>query len=685
MTTQRSRVDQNDEPNDRLKIAIDCSIPDSITTDKTPLIVSPIEGDDPALLAPPRRPFKKRLRQITSVKEVLQLLEDVDDVDLIFKEEDDEDLDELASSPPILERQNASVYAATASHRIAFEKQASSSSTLPLLLPSSAPKTFFNGRGSLPTVLAPVFPSIPCSNKSIRDLLPDNISTEQLDPLSSPLSRRPSKALYPSLECMEDLPENDVLIAMQGWRENSSPNPSPSPTKKLCHRDASIRSSPRTTTPGRVTPTPVAMNHPASLLLASGTTKSSRTSYEQVLIQRDSQRSLGFHNAPTSTQASALQTCGVAYERQSFQLEIEPNQAEYILVESRSCPRANHAGFELPDFLRTEEGRRTATVQDVVDILVIPHRQPATTAPKKPPPSSCAPIGDIFLNLSNEPVALKKPPPSSTMDVPNSASPAPPKEFITRSRPVGKATAPLRLHPLELSYTSDRKAPPSDSPPPLGSAQYWMQARQSCRELPPYARQVVGGGTAAAAGEHGVATSRTSRSQYATQPSQSCREVDTCARLWGRQRPLPHDYCRPEHSPILFPSNLQYRNPCGESSGSCSAIVPTNDVIFSEIQPLHLPIDRNIPHHHHVDVHKSGKSQVANSPNFFFSERRFVASPGDQKPRFKPKSPIDDICFSPVSPKTSKVVRNALQKAPRRVSDFSSTSVFDHFGLDKEI
>jgi hypothetical protein len=193
--------------------------------------VSPIEDG----VAAYRRPFKKRLRHIGIISSSWRSLEDSDD---------DEEQD-LASIPPILVRQHATVYTVTAVHAALLLQF---SSSFKYLLPYSSPR--------------PVFTTSPC----IDSCSFGNMANEHLrrDPASSAKIEVPESwsalrlggcrrraTLYPSALQVQGLVEHDhedqndgfPLFASEGLirdydakskRDSMKKSASPTPTKKHC-------------------------------------------------------------------------------------------------------------------------------------------------------------------------------------------------------------------------------------------------------------------------------------------------------------------------------------------------------------------------------------------------------------------------------------------------------------------
>jgi hypothetical protein len=94
--------------------------------------------------------------------------------------------------------------------------------------------------------------------------------------------------------------------------------------------------------------------------------------------------------------------------------------------------------------------------------------------------------------------------------------------------------------------------------------------------------------------------------------------------------------------------------PPNQSSRHCTAFIPLTDMVLN-----------GSPHAQDLD-----KKPAPSPAKFSNTPPRCMPSPGDQKPLYKP-SPMEDICFSPVS-SSRKLSKSGPHKAPRRVSNNAS-------------
>ena len=428
---------QNGEKvNTRLATNAEPPIPNSIITTYMrttipELIIDELEDDaaQSSNVAPHRRPFKKRLRQLSTVPRDSQE-EDVSDTsdDNGYGGRscacNDDISSDLATSPPSLQRQSASVYAANPTHQLAFEKH-SSVRIMPVLSPTTAPKSFFDGRSSSFSIFS--------SPRLNGGSLPSTFSEQFNGSFAG--------TLYPSAQAqyIQDLPD-ELFFS----------------TKKQCHRQQYQGPSLSTTNatesgsrPNRVTPTPGC----DPLSLAAPTSERSRTSYEQNLTKQDTHQSTGLGlERSASVRAPNLDRHehqdvphgkfpkASAHNRQSFRLETQ-SQGEEELGDD----------FILPHFLRTKNGRKKATVQDVLGILSIPPRG-ETGLPSMESAFTETPFQDVVFNPIEEPALKTHPPPS-----------APP--FSTLPSYTHKPFEDIVFTPIPESFAPLKEPPPRTGAP----------------------------------------------------------------------------------------------------------------------------------------------------------------------------------------------------------------------------
>lgn len=451
-------------------------IPTTITTGRMrPATISPIEegsaaGDPEGAIAPHRRPFKKRLRDIHKFKHSFRLIDDEDD-------EDDHDYDsDAASHPPSLERQSATVYAVTESHQVALVKQVSCR-TIPRVQswkPSGPPRPLF----------------LQQSNRSVEPVPLSSDCYSKLYQTWSPLSRKSHIPLYPSLNDLADCCEEyqwkqqeeaapPALKSSNSFRKKACPGP----TKKQCKEDLSTGTTSitatiqqRQPTPTRVTPTEhsfaVVERPPQSPAAAVGRRtplpkqrysltlaepkECSRTSFEK-LQQSDSQPFFSKDHHKNSQDRLMTPSRDRSVRRASTSKLFPPIETHHDETSDDEESEVEFQ-FQFPKFLRAKDGRDSnVTVQSsiITDILVIPPRRPPTT-----PTQQQSSQRDIVFSppQSN---AKKMPPLAATNTRMTSACPkAPPPPFRSAKPSVASGAG---RHPVSTAHSGLKSPPPPSS------------------------------------------------------------------------------------------------------------------------------------------------------------------------------------------------------------------------------
>ena len=308
-------------------------------------------------IASHRRPFKKRLGQLndgglqdieeTKSAQVATTNESLERNELGVAE------DSSFSTPPTLIRQFASVFLTTETHRLRFDKQ-TSLKCVPLICPLDGPKMLFGKAGGKEREEPSCYTGHTFSDSlvDVTYLFSRENSTSSLhpgiEPAPSPVDNGPSTT-------------NQRFIQATGRGEGmrcTSP-PKNRPGEHFSRAQPGKRTSSSALQP--------------RLSIVHDTARKSRSSYERVLIEQDFCRRLeDTTETPRVASANPRPRKGLRKSSSRTQSNIQSN------IQSKTTPNAPEIeldnAFELPVFLRTEEGRKSATIQDVLDILVIPPR-----------------------------------------------------------------------------------------------------------------------------------------------------------------------------------------------------------------------------------------------------------------------------------------------------------------------
>jgi hypothetical protein len=470
-----------------------------------------------------------------------------------------------------------------------------------------------------------------------------------------------------------------------------------------------------------------------ALVLAEGTAVSSRTSYERVLkkedsdrsslssVKNDSARSLpsGQHDkhvetkkatnsSSTATTATATATATTAGKggsaktkrlyrgRETFQMEVaqcrgskNDNRRYYPeqIATNRGLPpqfasrrpnhRPNHdpsSSGVLPNLLRPPKSTVQPTVQDIYNVLVIPQRGrgSSTLSTKSTRPTSHQAeksVGDIVLPPLQQqgPTAnLKKPPPgSSAADRSLKAAPA------GHSSTMGTKAMTAAAGQQESYCRQDR----------LGN--FWCNTNGGA-----WAPMLPSSPPALGYGQNG--NFRTSAMNVAQQQQQTNQAWQQAPSGWNHQLATAQ---YPAKQGQLFENYYQaefgYRshvtpNSFGSAPGQQNGF-PGNWCDADSFQPTFqqgltgaaYPANNG---YWNTNMGPGGShfgSQSVPGPARCGQESHIgvgSGSPGDERHTFKPAPSIGDICFSPLSSprEFQQAPPMGHQKAPRRVSDFTS-------------
>ena len=308
------------------------------------LLVSPIIVDDNPVeaVAPHRRPFKKRLRHFSGIKEIVNHFVGDNDSD----QTSGVDADEIVLKPTILDRQCASVYVMNPTHRLLLEK-CSSTRSLRIVSPITAPTVLYDGNCNFD-----------CPGENANETTFHDDFSERLEKVTSPFDRQRSETpLHPCIQAMECSAEDESNCIWNKHGHFEQCLPDKTSTKAGSNLNC-------------VAPTFAVSNHAGNLppdepsgtlaiALDPAPAKSSREGLEQAFTRQNSDGG--------DLEGCSCNLSGTPRPTKGIRSSLRNRQSFYLDTEAREEKKAYEA-FQLPQFLRTERGRKNATVQDVMDV-----------------------------------------------------------------------------------------------------------------------------------------------------------------------------------------------------------------------------------------------------------------------------------------------------------------------------